>query len=151
MEPDTVPKTLEARSLAFPNLSHLVNAMVLMMVSVSPIITSINDRNSSLRKAKMPITPQTKGVRYSQNQNMFESTGLICLSGLAVSKTHMLSPLSSVSFHQRSPTRSRPLMFLTFQKSAANSKITVMNSRMLVEYVSVDTARESNQSCGRLK
>ncbi|KAH3685132.1 hypothetical protein WICPIJ_003899 [Wickerhamomyces pijperi] len=128
--PVTLLKTSEAIVLAFPNLSHLVKAIELVKVKEMAITTRIKEMNSNFNTAMKANTHQATGAAYSMIQNTLESIGLIYLSGSAVSKTQILPPFSSVSFHQRNPTNNLPLMFLTFQKSAANNKITVMNNRM---------------------
>lgn len=135
--PETLPNISEARALALPNLSHLVKAKALVKVNEMAMITSIKDKNWNFSKAKNAKTHHDAGEAYSSIQKTFESIGLIYLSGLAVSKTHMLPPFSSVSFHQRNPTRSLPAMFFTFQKSAARRRITVMKKKMKLDVKSV--------------
>lgn len=124
------PKTPLAKSLALPNLSHLVNAIAFNIVNTIAMTTNIKDKNSNFKMATTPKMIQNAGAPYKKPQNTLESIGLMYLFGSAVSKTQILSPISLVSFHQRNPTINLPLMFLTFQKSAARSKMTKMNSSM---------------------
>lgn len=131
--PETLPKTSEANAFALPNLSHFVNAKEFVKVKETAIITNIKDKNSNFNRAKKPNTDHKVGIMYNKIQKTFESIGFIYLSGLAVSKTQILPPFSSVSFHQRKPTNNLPLIFLTFQKSAANNSITVMKKKIKFE------------------
>lgn len=134
--PETRPKTSVAMLFALPNLSHLVKANAFVIVSAIAMITRIKDKNSNFKIANTARAIQRAGEAYSMIQKTFESIGFIYLSGSEVSKTHILPPLSSVSFHQRKPTNNRPLMFLTFQKSAASSNITVMKRNILCYKIS---------------
>lgn len=129
-EPPTEERTLFAMLFALPNLSHFVYAMVLVRESEMETMTRMRESSSSLRRARMARKVHTAGTMYMSAQKTLESTGLMYLFGSAFSKTQMDWPSSFDSFHQRRPTSNLPEMFLTFQKSAASNRMTVIKRRM---------------------
>lgn len=60
------------------------------------------------------------------HQKMVESTGEFWTLWSKLSKNHFSCPFSSMVVHQRSPTRSLPVMFLTVQKSKERRMVTSM-------------------------
>lgn len=120
----------EVKSLALPNLSHFVNAIALVTVNIIAIQTKINEINWNLNNASTAKNIQITGDKYKNNQNTFESIGLMYLFGSAVSKTQILCPKSFDSFHHLNPTNNLPLIFLTFQKSLANNNIININRKI---------------------
>ncbi len=60
---------------------------------------------------------QIKLKRARVHQKIFSSAGFMLFSFTLHSNFHLSSPFSSKSTHHRSPTSSRPVIFLTIQKS----------------------------------
>lgn len=136
---ETFPRTPEVTTEAFANLSQRLKARALVMLSMSEMAVSNSQIKLSLKKIS---TIQATGVKYMSIQNTLESIGLMYRCGSAVSNTHTLlfglaGSLVSLSFHQRRPTNKRPATFLTFQKSAARSKMIMTKSKTLLEVKSV--------------
>ena len=104
--------------------------MTLATLSVKAVTTISNELILRLVSAVMPKISQIKGVAYSAPQNHKESLGCTGRSAGLVSKIHKFSPLSLTSDHQRRPTKRRPEIFLTVQKSTASRKMQATNVRM---------------------
>lgn len=72
---------------------------------------------------------QIAGAVYKATQNALESTGFTIRLGRD-SKIQEDVPSSRTSFHQRNPTKRRPVTFFTVQKSNANNKTINTNCKI---------------------
>lgn len=101
-----------------------------------PPTTSINKyKNCNFNTDNKHKAPQIAGCKYKSPQKILESTGFNIRSGSADSNTQTFSnspvwSIGTVSFHHLKPTRSRPAMFLRFQKSAEMRRMRRMKWRM---------------------
>ena len=129
--------------------SHLVYPTTLAAFIDTATRARIIQVNLKRMASKIAKTIQVMRVMYMDHQNRRESIGLgcrFCLSSNGInnqspknninsrqkirgchtcfdSKIQTLVPSSRISFHHRSPTRSRPVTFLTVQKSNARQRI----------------------------
>lgn len=84
--------------------------------------------HNQLNKLKKNSTPQTTGVTYKETQKILLSM-VDCLTSCSDSYIHSSVPSSFTSFHHLSPTKNRPEIFLTYQKSNAANMIIKTNER----------------------
>lgn len=86
-----IENRLVATVLAFPNLSHFVNATAFVNDKDKLIETKSKCNNWIFKSAMNANTAHKTGCTYKRTQNTFESMGFMCLLGSAVSKTHTFS------------------------------------------------------------
>jgi hypothetical protein len=105
-----------------------------------------NQPKRSPNRDEMEQKPQTIGVTHRDIQNVFESTSAILDRSYSFSyenahftsrdsNRQLFEPSSFTSFHQRRPTNSRPVTFLTVQKS--NARRRTMTTKSVTKFVLV--------------
>ena len=102
----------------------------LMAIEATTIGKYLNWKlNSPIRSS----TIQQAGVMYNAPQNILESNPVISAISSSDSKIHSFDPSSLTYDHHRKPTRSRPEMFLTVQKS--NARRTIHTTKVKMKFV----------------